>query len=49
MKIFKESMEKKFVGWARNYDRYERRVGDALRRLLFYMERFGGEVEENVL
>ena len=49
MKIFKESMEKKFLGWVQNYDRYERRTSKALERLLFYMETFGGSVSEDVL
>jgi len=30
MRIFKESMEKKFIVFARNYEKYEKRVGQTL-------------------
>lgn len=37
MRIFKESMERKFVSFAKNYDKYEKRLTLALEKLLFYM------------
>ena len=49
MRIFKESMERKFVAFARNYDRYQRRISQALQRLLFYMEHFGSELSGDML
>lgn len=49
MRIFKESMERKFLAFAKNYDRYERRLGQALERLLFYMEQFGSDLNGEML
>lgn len=37
MRIFKESMERKFLTFARNYAKFEQRLGQALEKLLFYM------------
>ncbi len=37
MRIFKESMERRFLSFAKNYQRYEQRTTEALQRLLFYM------------
>ena len=44
MRIFKESMERKFVGFSQNYDRYEKRLAFAVEKLLFYMEASGDRV-----
>lgn len=49
MRIFKESMEKKFLTFARNYERYEAKVAQAFEKLLFYMETFGGALKDDVL
>lgn len=49
MRIFKESMERKFLAFAKNYDKYERRLGQALERLLFYMEQFGSDLNGEML
>jgi hypothetical protein len=37
MRIFKESMERKFMAFASTYDKYEKRLTVALEKLLFYM------------
>lgn len=44
MRIFKESMERKYATFAREYDRYEKRLAHALEKLLFYMEACGDRV-----
>ena len=49
MKIFKESMERKFVSFGKNYDRYQKKLSVALQKLLFYMEACGDNVSEKVL
>jgi hypothetical protein len=49
MRIFKESMERKFLAFARNYDKYEQRLAAALEKLLFYMEACEATVSEKVI
>lgn len=49
MRIFKESMERKFLTFARNYAKFEQRLGQALEKLLFYMQKFGGSISESTL
>lgn len=49
MRIFKESMERKFLTFARNYAKFEQRLGQALEKLLFYMEKFGSSISESTL
>ena len=44
MRIFKESMERKFVTFSQSYDRYEKRLAFALEKLLLYMEASGDRV-----
>lgn len=49
MRIFKESMERKFLTFAKNYDRYETKLSQALEKLLFYMESCGTAVSDSVI
>ncbi len=49
MRIFKESMERKFLNFAKNYYRYEKKLGEALEKLLFYMESCGDKVSDSVI
>ena len=42
-------MERKYITFAREYDRYEKRLAVALEKLLFYMEACGDRVSEKVL
>ena len=49
MRIFKESMERKFVSFSQAYDKYQKRLAFALEKLLFYMEASGDRVSQNVL
>lgn len=40
-------MERRFLGFAKGYQRYEQRTAEALQRLLFYMEQFGSEISQD--
>ena len=37
MRIFKESMERKFLSFAEEMDRNEKKIQDLLEKLIFYM------------
>mgnify|MGYP000947158941 FL=1 len=42
-------MERKFLTFAKNYDRYETKLSQALEKLLFYMESCGTAVSDSVI
>lgn len=39
MRIFKQSMERKFLSFAEEINKYEKKVKDVLTKLIFYMEK----------
>lgn len=46
MRIFKQSMERKFMQFAEQIQGYEKKIRDVLTKLIFYMEKSSETVSE---
>ena len=47
MKFFKESMERKFLAYAEELSKNEKKIHELLEKLIFYMEKSEGNVPAN--